>query len=80
VRVPITAEAIELDARPSDAGRRDASVIANDAGRDAGSPAAGLAGGACGCTVPGGSHRSAPLGLLIAIALALGARRRAPRA
>jgi MYXO-CTERM domain-containing protein len=76
VRVPVTAEAIELDAGPNDAGRRDASVVAADAGPDAGSRAAGLTGGACGCSVPGPSDRGAPLGVMAALAALLAARRR----
>jgi hypothetical protein len=75
VRVPVTAEAIELDAGPNDAWRRDASVGTADAGPDAGSRAAGLTGGACGCSVPR-SDRGAPLGLIATLACVLATRRR----
>jgi hypothetical protein len=62
VRVPVTAEVLVPDAGPGDAGARDAASQEPDAGAsapDAGARPAGLAGGACGCTIPG---RSGPGG------------------
>ncbi len=79
VRIPLTAEVIEPDAGPlgrGDAGRRDAS-ISGDAGPDAGSRPAGLAGGACGCSVPGAPTRtSTPSLALLALGLVMLARRK----
>lgn len=82
VRVPVTAEVLVPDAGPGDAGAtRDAAQIVPDAGMagpDAGGRP-GLAGGACGCVVPG--HRPRSSGpVLAALVLALAAvvvRRRA---
>jgi hypothetical protein len=87
VRVPVTAEVLVPDAGPGDAGARDAAQPMPDAGaatEDAGSRPTGLAGGACGCAVPGAPARAPGAGVL-ALVLGLGmglvvARRRRHRA
>lgn len=76
VRIPVTAEAIVVDAGSGDGGRRDAMVAGRDAGPDTGMPPGGLSGGGCGCSAPGPRHASSAAAVLMLAGLAVVARRR----
>ncbi len=77
VRIPVTAEALVIDAGPGDAGGRDAMVVrGDDAGVDAGGRPSGLAGGACGCSAPGRGREPRAVLVLALLAMAAWRRRR----